>query len=43
MPASLLAGMLVCAAAQADEFLAMPGLWKTTYELEGAGAEPHGP
>ena len=43
MPASLLAGMLVCAAAQADEFLAMPGLWKTTYELEGAGPEPHEP
>ena len=43
MPASLLAGMLICAAAQADEFLAMPGLWKTTYELEGVSAEPHEP
>jgi hypothetical protein len=35
MLAGLLAGMLI-PAAQADEFLAMPGLWKTTYELEGA-------
>jgi hypothetical protein len=43
MLAGLLAGMLVPAAAQADEFLAMPGLWKTTYELEGAGPEPREP
>jgi hypothetical protein len=39
MLAGLLAGMLVCAAARADEFLALPGLWKTTYELQGVGPE----
>jgi hypothetical protein len=39
MLAGLLAGVLLPAAAQADEFLAMPGLWKTTYELEGASPE----
>ena len=39
MLAGLMAGMLIAAAARADEFLAMPGLWKTTYELEGASPE----
>jgi hypothetical protein len=39
MLAGLLAGVLIPAAAQADEFLAMPGLWKTTYELEGVTPE----
>ncbi|MDB6159657.1 MAG: hypothetical protein JWO04_3363 [Gammaproteobacteria bacterium] len=39
MLAGLLAGVLIPAAAQADEFLAMPGLWKTTYEIEGASPE----
>jgi hypothetical protein len=37
MLAGLLAGVLAPAAAPAGEFLALPGLWKTTYEVEGAG------
>jgi len=36
MLAGLLASMLV-STVRADEFLAMPGLWKTTYEVEGVG------
>ena len=43
MLAGLLAGMLVSAAAQADEFLALPGLWKTTYEVDGANPESREP
>jgi len=43
MLAGLLASMLVCAAALADEFLALPGLWKTTYETEGSSPESHAP
>jgi hypothetical protein len=43
MLAGLLAGLLVPAAAQADEFLALPGLWKTTYEVEGESREPREP
>jgi hypothetical protein len=39
MLGGLLAGVLIPAAAQADEFLAMPGLWKTTYEIEGASLQ----
>ena len=39
MLGGLLAGVLIPAAAQADEFLAMPGLWKTTYEIERASPE----
>ena len=31
-----LAAALIPAAARADEFLAMPGLWRTTYEVDGA-------
>ena len=31
-----LAAALTPAAARADEFLAMPGLWQTTYEADGA-------
>jgi hypothetical protein len=30
-----LAAVLIPAAARADEFLAMPGLWRTTYEVDG--------
>jgi hypothetical protein len=36
MLAGCVAGMLACGA-RADEFLALPGLWQTTYEVEGAG------
>jgi hypothetical protein len=43
MLAGLLASVLVPAAAQADEFLALPGLWKTTYEIEGASPEAREP
>jgi len=39
MLAALLAGMLA-SSARADEFLALPGLWQTTYEVEGASAAP---
>ena len=34
--AGALAAALLPAAARADEFLAMPGLWRTTYEVDGA-------
>jgi hypothetical protein len=37
--AGLLAGVLVPVCALADEFLALPGLWKTTYEVEGTSAQ----
>jgi hypothetical protein len=43
MLAGVLASMLAPAAAQADEFLALPGLWKTTYEVEGISPESHEP
>jgi hypothetical protein len=43
MLAGLLASMLLPATAQADEFLALPGLWKTTYEIEGVGSGPREP
>jgi hypothetical protein len=43
MLAGLLAGMLVCVCAHADEFLALGGLWKTTYETDGTGAGPGEP
>jgi hypothetical protein len=43
MLAGLLAGMLLPATAPADEFLALPGLWKTTYEIEGVSGEPREP
>jgi len=43
MLAGVLASMLAPAAAQADEFLALPGLWKTTYVVEGTTSEPHQP
>ncbi|HWM68151.1 MAG TPA: DUF3617 family protein [Steroidobacteraceae bacterium] len=33
-----LAAALMPAAARADEFLAMPGLWQTAYEVDGATA-----
>ena len=36
---SALAAALIAAAARADEFLAMPGLWQTTYEVEGAAGK----
>jgi hypothetical protein len=36
-----LAAVLIPAAARADEFLAMPGLWQTTYEVEGTAAKTH--
>jgi hypothetical protein len=35
--------LLVCAAASADEFLALPGLWKTTFEVRGAPTDSHEP
>jgi hypothetical protein len=38
--AGILAGVLLPPAARADEFLAMPGLWRTTYEIEGAPEKP---
>ncbi len=40
-----LAAALIPAAAGADEFLAMPGLWRTTYEVDGAdvAASSHEP
>jgi hypothetical protein len=34
-----LAAVLMAAAARADELLAMPGLWQTTYEVDGAAAK----
>jgi hypothetical protein len=41
---SALAAVLIPAAARADEFLAMPGLWQSTYEVDGAApiANDHG-
>jgi hypothetical protein len=36
---SALAAALIPAAVRADEFLAMPGLWQTTYEVDGAAAD----
>jgi hypothetical protein len=36
--AGVLAALLAPASATADEFRALPGLWKTTYELQGAVA-----
>ena len=40
--ARLATGLLVllCGAAGADPFGAMPGLWKNTYQVEGAGEQP---
>jgi hypothetical protein len=38
-----LAAALIPAAARADEFLAMPGLWQTTYEVDGAAAKDNAP
>jgi hypothetical protein len=40
---SALAAALIAAAARAVEFLAMPGLWQTTYEVDGAAAKAHEP
>jgi hypothetical protein len=37
-----LAAAFIPAAARADEFLAMPGLWQTTYEVDGTGAVANG-
>jgi hypothetical protein len=35
--AGILAGMLAPSAGRADEFLALPGLWKTTYVVQETG------
>src|SRR5271163_4663698 len=36
--AGLVGKLLAPAVASADEFLALPGLWKTTYEVEGVAS-----
>ena len=38
--AGALAAALLPAAARADEFLAMPGLWRTSYEVDGTAEKP---
>jgi hypothetical protein len=41
--AGVFAVLLAPAAAVADEFLALPGLWKTTYEVQGVATAPGDP
>jgi hypothetical protein len=40
---AVLASLMISASAGADEFMALPGLWKTTYQIRDVGTEPHEP